>query len=258
MYDLLLSDDPARWPWHSFINLPLIPLSLILSRTPVTKHVLPIVPILLTWSSASPVQPHTLKLSLYPKTSSHWPPSPILVGIVIVPLARALYRRFFSQLSHWVLDSSPAPALRVRPFEWALNEGVGAFGLRIDANVVRDAPAPGANQAAAGQPPVADAGAAAERTIRISGASLGRLIGGALIIPSVSSFMGRLLLRATKHSLLLRRVLAVRPSIPPSLTLSSALDNDEWARLSIANSVRKIFGLVWSGSVFWTESDPVW
>ncbi|EGO02995.1 hypothetical protein SERLA73DRAFT_131431, partial [Serpula lacrymans var. lacrymans S7.3] len=42
MFDILLSEDPSNWPWHSFINLPLIPVGLIVSRLPFSTTVLPI------------------------------------------------------------------------------------------------------------------------------------------------------------------------------------------------------------------------
>jgi hypothetical protein len=54
---------------------------------------------------------------------------------------------------------------------------------------------------------------AAENTIRVSGTSLGRLIGGALIIPRIPSLMGSLLFWLSKHSVLLRKFLAVRPPL---------------------------------------------
>ena len=55
-----------------------------------------------------------------------------------------------------------------------------------------------------------DVAAVTENTIRTS---LGRLTGGVLIIPRISSLMGSLVFWLSKYSVLLRRFLAVRPPL---------------------------------------------
>jgi hypothetical protein len=186
-----------------------------------------------------------------------------MLGFFIFPVVRALYRRFFTRFSHWVLGTQPAADVPVRRFVLALNDG-GPFNIRIGANVNPEQPAE-AQQPNAPRPP--DAAAAAEQTIRVSGASLGRLIGGALIIPVVSNRMGALLFHLSKHSLVLRRFLAVRPPLgglpaPPMMLRYSLAYNRQWQEMSrlkqIATAVRLAFSAVWGGTRIWAECDPVW
>lgn len=297
MYNLLLTDDPSNWPWHAFINLPLIPLSLILSRTPLASNMLPVAPILLAWPTSTPVgtRDRILIDHHWSRTGDHiaandisikapftgWPPAPTFFGLFIFPITRILYRRFFAQFSHWVLDTKPSPRAPARRFVWALNEG-GPFRIRIGANVEPDelAQQPLADgqqrqQQQQQQPAVAgenpgpvdpqDAAMVAEHTIRVSGASLGRLIGGALILPEISNFMGSLLFRLSKHSLLLRRILAIKPPLkgpPPPPLGPYSLDQKYWNGISFVKKVgvmfRLVLGAAWGGTRTWVECDPVW
>ncbi|KAH8112084.1 hypothetical protein DFH11DRAFT_1728903 [Phellopilus nigrolimitatus] len=55
MYDLVLTDDPQNWPFHAFLDLPMIPLSLILSRTKRFRNTIPLIPLMMLWPSAPPV-----------------------------------------------------------------------------------------------------------------------------------------------------------------------------------------------------------
>ncbi|TFY73924.1 hypothetical protein EWM64_g10088, partial [Hericium alpestre] len=55
LYDQIMTDDPAKWPWYAFINLPLIPLSLINSRGGFFLNISPLVPLLSGWPYAGPV-----------------------------------------------------------------------------------------------------------------------------------------------------------------------------------------------------------
>ena len=126
MFEILLTDDPAVWPWHAFFNLPLIPFSLILSRNPFPTAMMPLFPILLAWPTSTPV-PSRERLFLDrwrgspPSTSSigihawtNWPPSPAFVGLLALPLVRTYYRSYFKRFTHWVLntasdESTPCP-----------------------------------------------------------------------------------------------------------------------------------------------------
>ncbi|KAF7978193.1 hypothetical protein HWV62_1406 [Athelia sp. TMB] len=246
MFDILLTEDPSVWPWHAFFNLPLIPISLILSRTPLPTAIMPILPILLAWPSSTPVAHREISLinSWRPVSNSPhyswstWPPSPAFIGLFILPFIRAMYRRAFARFSHWVLSTSPSQRPQVMRYIFNLN---GPFPLRIGANIEarnRNANAPPPNQQ--NQPREGDdaLALAAEGTIHITGSSLGRLVGGALIMPSISSFMGSLLFRLSAHSSLLRRFLAVRPNhgvVPPPLGPWSYSDN--WSKLSIPSQI---------------------
>ena len=103
---------------------------------------------------------------------------------------------------------------------------------------------------------------AANEVINITGASLGRLVGGALILPTISSYMGSLLLRLSTRSTLLRRFLAIRPisHLPPALGAWSYSKN--WNGLSplkqIGVTAKLVFSVVWRGTRTWADSDPVW
>lgn len=117
-----------------------------------------------------------------------------------------------------------------------------------------------------------DAGEAAERTIRITGSSIGRLVAGALIMPSIANLMGRLLLRLSRspHMPFLGKLLAARPPLStrlPSFWGSHTLPPEMekvWQKGSFASMGE--FGRVvsmglrslWGGTRVWAESDPVW
>ncbi|KAH7911263.1 hypothetical protein BJ138DRAFT_1085948 [Hygrophoropsis aurantiaca] len=291
MFDILLTDDPSNWPWHSFINLPLIPLALTVSRLPMDIGISPIVPVLLAWPTSSPVNSrdpgvldlwkHSTSLS---KRGSHpalpnWPPPPLLLGLFIYPVVRSGYRALRTRFSRWILNSQAeqgnGPIQRV---VFALNDD-GPFRIRIGANLEdpaaerqprADGQEPGgAEDAAANQGDVDalpdEAAVAAENTIRVSGTSLGRLIGGALIIPRISSLMGSFLLRMSKHSYILRRLLAVRPPLPFGMVppaLPPWYDEKTWRAMSSAKrlGVVGVMGLnvMWKGTYAWAECDPVW
>jgi hypothetical protein len=272
MYDLLLTDDPSSWPWHAFLNLPLIPISLILSRAPIPSAVVPLIPVLLAWPSSTPVASQerilldrwkaSSGLQFTPTPWANWPPSPVFVGLLVLPFARAFYKSFFIRFTHWVLKTQPARRPPVTRFMLALN---APFRIRIGANIEE----PAAIRANPQQVPNLDANAnvdlalAAEDVIQVTGSSLGRLIGGALIMPTISSFMGSLLFRLSHHSTLLRRFLGVRPSmmdIPPPLGQWSYPDN--WTKLSplrqISVAARLVLNVAWRGTKTWAECDPVW
>ncbi|KAI5990384.1 hypothetical protein EDD15DRAFT_2388768 [Pisolithus albus] len=292
MFDILLSDDPARWPWHSFINLPLIPLSLIMSRLPRKSPITPLVPVLLAWPTSTPI--HTNDSIILdgwrnpffrtnPREFLHplprWPPPPMILGLFIFPTIREAYKRILGSLTRWLLNSNtPYGQEMQRVFN--VNDDEPFLRIRVNANVEEDLPngqlnvhglpagqqGPDANNDNDANPPVGDAVAAAENTIRVSGTSLGRLIGGALIVPRISSFMGSLLLRLSKHSEILRKVLAVRPPLPPGVvppTIPRTLFNGKtWSEMSLLKRIGYVgyLGLTvaWRGTMTWAECDPVW
>ena len=338
MFDILLTDDPSNWPWHSFINLPLIPLALIFSRLPVRSNVTPLIPLLLAWPTSAPVvgdaadrvrtsQRTGGPLSTGPSSKDlfpllpHWPPPPFILGLFIFPIVREGYKRLFTQLSKWVLDSKTGTGGgergQGRRGERDMHRvlmGVVAddepfLRIRVNAHLdEEDGPAPpgalpggvrpnrgprpannnnnadGANDDDQDDNAAADAAVAAENTIRVSGTSLGRLIGGALIIPRISSLMGSLLFWLSKHSVLLRKFLAVRPPLRAAgglgpLGLTSGTGAPLGTGLGVL-SPRAVFGgkmlgemgllrklglagmlglsMAWRGTYAWAECDPVW
>ena len=118
--------------------------------------------------------------------------------------------------------------------------------------------------------------AAAEQLIEVDTSSLGRRIGGALLIPSISSSMGSLLLQLSKRSYWLKRFLAVRGGgpvagglgvgegtrrfLPPLFGMWSHPKNWEgtgWAR-QMGLGMRLVLGATWNGTRTWAEADPVW
>ncbi|KAJ8519284.1 hypothetical protein ONZ45_g3754 [Pleurotus djamor] len=287
MFDLLLTDEPANWPWHAFLNLPLIPLSLILSRTSITSHIIPVISILLSWPTSNPVADRDIALREHWTSPEHaqelriaalpsalgWPPSPLLFGVFLLPMTKILYRRCFSRLSHWVLGSRPTPSSR---FVWQRNEG-NILNIRIVAGIERG-PAPNngnarvddvnveeAAAAPGGGDLPQDAAAAAEQSLAHATSSLGRFVGGALLIPAISSFMGSILHRLSKHSVLLRSFLAVRPPLNghmPSPPLGPYSYNQNWSGLGrlkqIKLALRLVVGSAWGGTRTWADCDPVW
>ncbi|KAG1750338.1 uncharacterized protein EDB91DRAFT_1106734 [Suillus paluster] len=291
MYDLLLTEDPTNWPWHCYLNLPLIPLALIISRLPFNSSITPLVPLLLAWPTSTPARadkrillnswgiPESSRREMFPLLPS-WPPPPVLLGLFIYPSLRLTYNRLFSQFSRWVLKLQPEATDTAQRMMLALEDDDPFLRIRINANgderngppqpnaqggagVANNGANDNANADADGV--VGDAAVAAENTIRVSGTSLGRLIGGALIIPRISSLMGSLLYRLSKYSPLLRRFLAVRPPLPPDIRPSLAgtwIDEELWHQMSPVKrlSVAGLMGLrvAWWGTPVWAECDPVW
>lgn len=297
MYQQLLTDDPTNWPFHAWINLPLIPLSLIFGQTSMLRNTVPMYPIMFLWptvpplierpSTVSTILPHVnlFKDSRPPAALPtlgdvllSWPPSPLMAQLII-PTCRVLYKRYFKRFRHWLLGTQPAgrvaggprPNIRRLMFEnWQMEMRVeGDLGAPLPPNGEARAAVEAAGalqqqnvdgilqaQPAAGAPPAQNRDGI---TIRMTGASLGRLIGGALLLPTISNIMGSLLFRLSKHSVLLRRILAVRPrgiiQVPSYSTLG-------WEKMSVT---RLTMMALWlgvaipgAGTPAWREADPVW
>ncbi|KAM6493308.1 hypothetical protein JOM56_011442 [Amanita muscaria] len=384
MFDLLLTADPANWPYAAYFNLPLMSISLVLSRLQNTSSIPAIIPILLLWPPSPPVKvrqqllqeywtnpsnARRLAMSALPAPAIAWPPSPFAVGLFFIPLARNLYRILYAKLALWVLGAKaasllPSSAMRmrrnvanvrrngnggheereqqqqqhagqghqnqqgegVRQVVWQWN--IFPLMVRIRANVgeviqqegdnndnapngnaqqaqepngpvVADPNANNANAPEEGNPAVAAAVIeAAEQQIEVNTTSLGRQIGGALLIPAISSWMGSILLRLSWHSGLLRDFLAIKhtamasgggtgggwwnigswssmmggnaggmpggmllfPSLPPPPL--GQWSYSSWEGLSPWDQVKLALKLTlqsaWGGTRTWAESDPVW
>lgn len=276
-FDLLLTDDPTNWPWHAFINLPLIPISLIASRSRYFDTV-PVFPLYLAWAT-SPIAQNILDdrmklsdMSNYPlQPIIRWPPSPLMVTMSL-PFVTTLYRRIMRRLRDWVLGPQPAQELPLRRIELALNEGGPALHVRIAADLDApedrrrqgrdDAPAPAGDQ----QEPannLDDPAAVAEQTVRVTGTSLGRFIGGALMIPKLSSWMGSMLFNLSLHSKLLRKFLGVRPQLHfTSDTTRTLFGNMGWQNTGLlhqlSTNIRVVLNIICGGTKVWAEADPVW
>ncbi|KAI0712751.1 hypothetical protein C8T65DRAFT_807179 [Cerioporus squamosus] len=285
MYNLLLTDEPNNWPWHAFIHLPIIPFSLILSRTRLFDS-FPLVPLFLTWSSSPPVRTSSSptappsswwrsNTSTWPRGTSSpftspisWPPTP-LMAMVFLPFIRIAYRRLYNTLTKYVMGTLPESGAGgpIRRVIWALNDDDAAAPLRvrIGANI-QAGNAQGAEDGAQGQPQGNGAdendAAVAERTLRVTTSSLGRFIGGALLIPTISARMGSLLFRLSKHSSWLRAFLAIRDHPAPPAPAIRLYDGPTGSNLGLLKQVGTgmVAGLhiMAGGTPTWNSADPVW
>ncbi|KAG5348681.1 hypothetical protein C0989_008957 [Termitomyces sp. Mn162] len=223
-----------------------------------------------------------------------WPPTPALFGFILVPLVRYVYRKAWTRLQVRVLGSIP-PSVRnfgdiVVWDGWPIvirirteidhngadqqqhgqeqDENQGA--VVEDQQQQRDQEGQAGELAARGQdqelphlqdqvpengPPALEV---AEQNIATMRSSLGRRIGGALLVPWISNRMGALLLAASKHSIILRRILALRP---PLQQITALVPGHVQAQGFLGQLQRKL-GTVWQstirGSSAWVETDPVW
>ena len=258
-------------------------------------------PLLLVWPAATPVGEQSRRLSEYwikPENalrlskmtllpSKLWPPPPAIFGILGVPLVKVLYNKCYSYL-YWRVLGTKLPQSRQLPRE-GLRFNEGPFVIRIRANLdiggeaqqvegedAENQPAPvPADGGVLGDPnadPNALAVQAAEQLIEVDAASLGRRVGGALIIPVISNIMGSLLFRFSKHSRMLSTFLGIRPPrrvsgslpLPPWGRLAALTSSGEtrWKELSPLMQAKVGFKLFLSaflgGSKTWVDSDPVW
>ena len=97
IFRALLTSNPTNWPLHAWFYLPLIPFSLIVSRTPlIVWTTSPLVPLLFPWPSSLPISAvarggsSRVQLGL-------WPPPPALV-CALFPIVRVLYGRLRNRL----------------------------------------------------------------------------------------------------------------------------------------------------------------
>ncbi|TFK88800.1 hypothetical protein K466DRAFT_488183, partial [Polyporus arcularius HHB13444] len=285
MYNLLLTDEPSNWPWHAFIHLPIIPFSLILSRTRLFDS-FPLVPLFLTWSSSPPVRTSSSSVaspssrwrsttSAWPQGTSSpftspiaWPPTPFM-AMVFLPFIRIAYRRLFNTLTKYVMGTLPESANGaagpIRRVVLALGEeGPGPLRVHIGANIQQVNPqdAEGGAQAQQQGNEGDDNVAAAERTLRVTTSSLGRFIGGALLIPTISARMGSLLYRLSRHSSWLRAFLAIRDHPAPPAPAIRLYDGPPGSNAGLLKQVGSgmVAGLhiMAGGTPTWNAADPVW
>ena len=284
MFNTILTNDPSNWPWSAYISLPLLPISLISSQFQASSLLIPL--ILTSHASTGPVgeqgrrlfehwskPENATRLSQMKFTPAHgWPPPPLMLGIIGFPVIRVFYHKFYAHLYLKCMGTPLPPPRRVRGMNF--NEGVLAIRIRAvggdqNPNVEEQQQV----QAADDDPdPNAEAADAAEHVIETNAASLGLRIGGALFLPSISSFMGNLLFRLSKHSSILRSFLGIRQKkvnwmdyMLPPWDLHSRLgvlpvdkgwnDPDPYQK---AKNLYHVFVNVFNRSWMLVESDPVW
>lgn len=288
MFDILLSYDREKWPWHAYLNVPLIPLSLMATRVSYPAAV-SVFPLFLAWTTSPPVHTDGFFNGRFRLTNPmaydmqpliRWPPSPLMITFLF-PILSRLYRRTMTRFKRYVLGEhhrEPAPARRI---ELALNEGGPLLQVRIAADLDHDdgqqqqqqqqppaqnAPAAqngGGGAAQEGEDPPADLAAVAEQVSRVTGSSLGRTIGGALLIPKISKWMGTLLFNLSQHSRLLRKFLALRPPLSSRTKLAipffnPALFTGQNTASFVGTNIQVALNLIFGGTKVWTEADPVW
>jgi hypothetical protein len=92
---VLLTSIPSNWPLHAWLYLPMIPFSLVVSRTPlVIWTTSPLVPLLSLWFSTTPISAvvcgSSSRFSPFTSCPTLWPPSPAL-ACTLFPVVRVLY-----------------------------------------------------------------------------------------------------------------------------------------------------------------------
>ncbi|KAK0216154.1 hypothetical protein IW262DRAFT_1496152 [Armillaria fumosa] len=269
MYDFVLTDDPANWPIMAYIQLPLIPISLVVSRY---AHVSPIMPTIIACFSLMPrgifaLTHHSNYANNIRIESSLWPPSPYAFACVLLPITNAIYRACFERLSYKILGTTD-PTEYEDNLRFVFNaddeqrdrEGEQPQPPAV-APVEGQAPEPNPPPAVVPAPPAngdAVGQQLADITIEIKSPSrIGRRIGGALLLPTIANRMGSLLLMLSKHSLYMRRFLGVRPPWQSQVPFPVA-----WLKTNAQGKPIVPWGLVlrafWGGVSPWAELDPVW
>jgi hypothetical protein len=198
-----------------------------------------------------------------------------------LPVVTNMYRRLMRRLRHWVLGPQPE-GLPLRRIELALNDGGPALNIRIAANLDQRDEADDADERQQGDgqerqndeaAPVGrrqqaqhnneDPAAIAEQTVRVTGTSLGRFVGGALMVPKISSWMGTVLFNLSRHSTLLRKFLGVRPPLRfrPDVTgtvFGSYGEQRHGFLQQLRTNFRVMLNILFSGTKVWADADPVW
>ncbi|KAJ7879581.1 hypothetical protein B0H14DRAFT_3435010 [Mycena olivaceomarginata] len=177
---------------------------------------------------------------------STWPPSPALLGLVIVPLLRPVYNRIFSHFRTWVLGSPP-PHRQKR----YLAERVQRLFFRT-----RPPPPPAAADADLDPPPLA----IADQIIQKDQSSLTHDVLHALASLAFPRLFGNLLHGLSGHSSYLRRFLGLRPAVALAAGVHSY--HPSWGAMPLQGRAvavcRTVGGLLLGGSWVWADVDPVW
>lgn len=215
-----------------------------------------------------------------------WPPTPALFGLILVPFVRFVYRKAWTRLQVCVLGSVPPSVrnvddtivwdgwpvvIRIRREnqDRAVQQQEGqARGENRDQQEQQEGQAvePAAQGQDQGLPHPPDeipeheipALEAAEQNISVTRSSLGRRVGGALLVPWISNRMGTLLLVVSRHSAILRRILALQPPLQGSATFIPGRTQTQ----GLLGQMHKTLGMMWQSTMrsssAWVEADPVW
>jgi len=250
MFNTLLTTDPMRWPGHAWVNLPLIPFSLIAANTSPLMPFLfwassPLVPLLSPWPTSVPVTSHVAR-GTGALRSSMWPPPPALVG-ALFPLVRTMYRHLRDRVTRALVpdqvSARPEPIWRQQQQPRQQRQLVPRRQEQLRW-VVGQQERPQRRQQQLPQQPQEqpdndDFGlVAAARAVRVTDANIGRIVGGALAIPMIARLMGDILLRISHVVPLVRMIIAPRPSLQPAAVAVGGLVG-LWGR---ARSAFRLFG----------------
>lgn len=135
MYNLVLGEDIDNWPVPAFLTLPLIPLSLVLSRTKRFRDTLPLVTLMSLWPTVpringippgqgflsflglgsrtpwilprikEPASVQRISADLFKDLLFSWPPSPFMFNIGL-SIVRSVYGRSMDRLRRFVLGDA--------------------------------------------------------------------------------------------------------------------------------------------------------
>ncbi|KAJ8081066.1 hypothetical protein PM082_017907 [Marasmius tenuissimus] len=257
LFNAVLTSDPHNWSISALINLPLIPIGLICYRFNSSYNLFPAISTLLEWPSL-----HKRGLPQHNMNVLAWPPSPFTVGFIAMPIIRYLYGKCLDRFTRWLLGPTPRTLLGRATGNRPVIDRADDDEDRM--LILRFRGGQGPEPENENQGNDADGNQA---SLTIYASPLGRKIGGALLIPFIARRMGNLLLRFSKRSEFLRRLLAVRS---PSSTLStwpfasassSSLFSGKVAS-GIATSPpvtwKLVLRAIWGGGRAWAEFDPVW
>jgi len=248
MFNALLTANPTLWPRHAWINLPLIPFSLITTCTPflwTTDSLVPLilwitpsfVPLLSPWPTSPPVEPPVARSGgtrhpVYPVSLPMWPPPPALL-CALFPYIRLLYEYLRTRVAR-ALVHGQVPARRQlrqaerqeQPRRRGLQEPPGLRRPRQRQQEQRQQQEEEQReqqqqerqqrQQRQEQPNPNDFGAmAAALAIRVMNSSLGRLICGSLALPTIARMMGAILLNLSHIVPFVSIIIASRLPLPP-------------------------------------------
>jgi hypothetical protein len=247
MFNTLLTTNPTLWPRHAWANLPLIPFSLIITCIPflwATDSLVPLIlwiaplflPLLSPWPTSPPVEPPVARSGgtrhpgVYPVSLPMWPPPPALL-CALFPYIRLLYKYLRTRVAR-ALVRGHVPARRQlrqverqeqsrrrdpqEPLQRPRQRQQEQRQQQEDAQREQQQQQRRQRQQRQEQPNHNDFGArAAALAIRVVNSSLGRLICGALAVPTIARMMGAILLNLSHVVPFVGIIIAARPPPPP-------------------------------------------
>ncbi|KAJ7754543.1 hypothetical protein B0H16DRAFT_1316208 [Mycena metata] len=179
-----------------------------------------------------------------------WPPSPALLGLVIVPLLRSVYNRLFDRFKLWVLES-PLPPRKKRYLSSRIQDvmTLGSLGGRRV-----PAPADVPIDVDADRPEAAPLHIAVQ-IVQKDQTSLTHDVLHAVSSIVLPRLVGNLLLAASRRSFYLRGFLGLRS--PGQMPVYP-----DWAAMTLQRRVlaasKAVAGILLGSSGVWAESDPIW